>query len=58
MKKVIGLLLVLALVFTLAGPVAAKNGNGISFCETNSELTIDNVAASEAAGNPITVAGD
>ena len=58
MKKVIGLLLVLALVFTLAGPVAAMNGNGVNYDETNNELTIENLTASRSANNPITVAGD
>ncbi len=58
MKKVIGLLLVLALVFTLAGPVAAMNGNGVNYDETNNELTIENLTASWSANNPITVAGD
>jgi len=56
MKKGIGLLLVLALVFTLAGPVAAMNGNGVEYCEEG--LYLENDTASQKADNPITVAGD
>ena len=57
MKKVIGFLLVLALVFTLAGPVAGMNGNGVEYYEDQG-LYLMNETASNAAGNPITVAGD
>ncbi len=58
LKKVVGLLLVLALVFAMAGPVAAMNGNGVEYCGAESELTLNNEVASQAANNPITVAGD